>query len=87
MGPGTNTIVDPVQIFDWINTENDLQGRTIKMEVYNVETDNQPVLLRFIHIGKFKPTTYQRAYLEIAKNFCEIFEKDEAKNNFSVALN
>lgn len=86
LGPDGNTIIDPVQIFNWINTESDLQGRTIKMEVYNVETQNQPVLLRFIHIGKFTPVTYQRAYLEVAKNFCEIFEKDTEKNNFSKAL-
>ncbi len=48
-------ILNPFKIFPWINNPNEIEKKTLKIEVtYN----NELILLRFIHLDKFYPIKY-----------------------------
>ena len=71
--------VNPLQLFPWIKNQKMMENRTLKIEVYNTDNDNQPVLLRFIHLGSFSQLKYQQVYVEIARNFVLNLLEDKKK--------
>ena len=64
-GEEGRTVLNPVHHFPWIEQMNDLEGHTLRIEVWHGGTS---VLLRFIHFGGFQASQYRRIARDIFRN-------------------